>query len=507
MARMYPSPINSETKSDAERVLYDAFRDQLDDSYTVFHGVAWQSQDKRGRARDGEADFVIVHPQRGILVAEAKGGRIGYDPSTGQWTSIDPSGQVFNISNPFGQALDSKYILRAQLVVMLGVSRRQISIGHAAAFPDVVVGQELLGPDKPREIVLDATDLADLSTWVDQALGYWRGQEAKGASVPCDQMVPALVELLGKAWELRPALWGDLVLEHGQLIRLTEQQYQILDVLNRQRRALISGCAGSGKTMLAAEKAARLARQGFHVLLTCFNKNLAVDLRAQLKPSSNLEIIHFHGLCHDLAEKAGVLPENPQYDDDFFQNQLPKALMEAAAILDVFYDAIVVDEGQDFEEAWWVPLQALFRDRSSGILYIFFDDNQRLYVQRGAFPIPQEPYPLTVNCRNTQSIHGVVVQFYDADVRPIARGPVGRPPELAFYDKHEGLQSTLMAMLRRLTEDEQIPAEEIAVLSPLLQKSQLWADASASIASKTSPDSVPFHPSEGLTITTPLLSS
>jgi len=478
MARMYPNRISPDTKSNAERRLYKAFRDDLEDDYTVFHSVAWQSQDRRGRARDGETDFVIAHPQRGILVLEVKGGVIHYEPSTSRWTSADPTGQVHTVINPFGQAKDSKYVLREQLKVMLEVPRRQISIGHAVAFPDVVVGQELLGPDKPREIVLDATDLADLAAWVNQSLDYWRGELKEDAPIVGESAVQALIELLGKGWELRPALWGEFVWEEQQFIRLTEQQYQILDVLNRQRRALICGCAGSGKTMLATEKATRLARQGFRVLFTCFNKNLAADLRGRLRPSHNLDIIHFHDLCHKLAEQANVLPRKRRYGDMFFNQQLPEALMEATDILEIHYDAIVVDEGQDFQEHWWVPLQNLLRDPDGGIFYIFFDDNQRLYVQRSAFPIQKEPYPLTVNCRNTQNIHQVVVQFYDAEDRPTTHGPIGRPVEVVFYED-KGLRPAIKDILRRLTVDERIPAERIAVLSPLAHKSQLWADAVA----------------------------
>jgi hypothetical protein len=73
MARMYPNQLSPDTISDAERRLYEALRDRLEDGYTVFHSVAWQSLDAEGRPRDGEADFVIAHPRRGILVMEAKG--------------------------------------------------------------------------------------------------------------------------------------------------------------------------------------------------------------------------------------------------------------------------------------------------------------------------------------------------------------------------------------------------------------------------------------------------
>ncbi|MCK4451090.1 MAG: AAA family ATPase, partial [Anaerolineae bacterium] len=338
--------------------------------------------------------------------------------------------------------------------------QRRINIGHAVAFPDVFVGEVLLGPDKPREIVLDATDLANIPVWVARTLAYWRGPKTKRDTAPGEAAVQALMKLLGKVWELRPAMWGEFVQEQEQLIRLTEQQYLILDVLNRQRRAAICGCAGSGKTMLAVEKATRLARQGFRVLLTCFNKHLAADLRTQLKPSPNLDIVNFHALCYNLAQRAGVLPVKRD-DDTFFTQRLPEALMDAADVLDIRYDAIVVDEGQDFREGWWIPLQILLRDPDHGILYIFFDDNQRLYVPDSTFPIQQPPYSLTVNCRNTQNIHQTVVRFYEAEVSPAVRGPIGRPVEVVFYDSPQRLRFTLQAVLRRLTVDEQIPTDEI----------------------------------------------
>jgi hypothetical protein len=484
MARMYPNQLSSDTESGAERRLYQAFQNELDDSYTVFHSAAWLSQDAEGRPRDGEADFVIVHPQRGILVMEAKGGSIRYDPCTGRWTSTDRHGQTHDIKDPFAQARHSKYALQDRLQIMLHMPpQRRINVGHAVAFPDVVVGEVLLGPDKPREIVLDATDLANIPIWVARALAYWRGPGTQRETAPGKVAIQALMKLLGKGWELRPALWGEFVQEQQQLIRLTEQQYLILDALNRQRRAAICGCAGSGKTMLAVEKANRLARQGFRVLLTCFNKHLAADLRTRLKPSSNLDIVNFHALCYDLARRAGVLPVKRD-DDTFFNRQLPEALMDAADALDIRYDAIVVDEGQDFREDWWIPLQTLLHDPDHGILYIFFDDNQRLYVPDSTFPIQQPPYPLSVNCRNTQNIHQMVVQFYEAKVSPAVRGPLGRPVEVVFYDSPQRLPSTLQAVLRRLTVEERIPPDEIVVLTPRsLSKSRLWGGSTGDVLS------------------------
>jgi hypothetical protein len=479
MARMYPNQLSPDTRSEAERQLYLAFRDNLESDYTVFHGVAWQSLDAEGRPRDGEADFVIAHPQRGILVMEAKGGAIQHHPGGGRWISLDRTGRPHSIKDPFGQARDSKYTLMDQLKVMLGRPGQRINIGHAVAFPDVVLRDAALGPDKPREIILDKTDLSDLSGWVGQVLAYYRGQEAQRDTAPGEEAVQALMDLLGKDWELRPALWGEFVQEQEHFVRLTRQQYLILDVLNRQRRAAICGCAGSGKTMLAAEKAARLARQGFRVLLTCFNKGLASDLRDHLNPSPNLDIVHFHELCYQSAQQADVLPVK-EVDQKFFDEQLPEALMEASDALDLHYDAIIVDEGQDFQDGWWLPLQMLLRDPDDGILYIFFDDNQRIYVPHGEFPIQGAPYLLTVNCRNTQNIHQVVVQFYEAENRPTALGPRGRPVEEVTYGDAGDLWPALRDVLRRLIEEEQVPCDEIAVLAPLVRVKRDLIDSSLS---------------------------
>lgn len=480
MARMYPNRLSPSTRSKAERQLYEVFRDNLEDDYLVFHSAAWLSPDTKGRPRDGEADFVIAHPQRGILIMEAKGGIICYDSQADRWTSTDRSNRPHHIKDPFAQALKSKYALQYRLKALLDESWRCINFGHAAAFPEVVLREgNSLGLDKPRQIILDATDLADLPSWVDQAMTYWRGPEPDMEADSGEKVIKALIELLAKDWELRPALWGDFVQEQDQFIRLTRQQYLILDVLNRQRRAAICGCAGSGKTMLAAEKASRLARQGFRVLLTCFNKNLAADLRARLKPSANLNIFNFHALCYDLAQRAGVLPVK-QDDNTFFDQQLPEALTEAVNALDIRFDAIVVDEGQDFRDGWWFPLQMLLRDPDESILYIFFDDNQRIYVSQSEIPISQAPYVLTRNCRNTQNIHQLVVQFYDAGTQPTAQGPHGRQVEEIFYSDARLMWPTLQSVLNRLVEDEHIPADKMAVLTTTARTRTNLLDSSIS---------------------------
>ncbi len=478
MAVVYPETIAPETTSPAERELYVLFGQALPDDYVVFHSVAWQALDGHGRRRDGEADFVIAHPRRGILVLEVKGGAIAFHARSGSWTSTSAAGRVSTIKDPFRQAKTSAYALRDELAARLGAAEAGLCIGHAVAFPDVVIGDQWLGPDRPRAIVLDRTDTAAIERWVGRAMAHYRGTAASDRAGGQAEVLDLLVGLLAKSWELKPALWGEIVREQAVQLRLTEEQFRILDLLSRHDRALISGCAGSGKTLLAAEKATRLARSGFKTLLTCYNKKLAAHLRGALARHDRLTVAHYHELCYEMASHVGTLPTPCQADETFFARVLPECLLAAIERApELHFDAIVVDEGQDFQTEWWVTLTELLRDPNRGILYIFYDDNQRLYIDTSAFPIVEPPHCLTINCRNTQSIHRHVMRFYHAAHVPAVHGPPGRPIEVLSYAGPAELHRALARTLERLTKEEAIPAGEIAVLTPCgRDKSSLWRD-------------------------------
>jgi len=100
---MIPPELNEMATSRAERLLFRELKAQLSDPYIVLHSVRWFAK-VGGQTRDGEADFVIVHPNRGLLVIEVKGGAITWDPDCDQWTSRDGAGIEHAIHDPFAQA-------------------------------------------------------------------------------------------------------------------------------------------------------------------------------------------------------------------------------------------------------------------------------------------------------------------------------------------------------------------------------------------------------------------
>ena len=85
MARFYPAFVGDFHGSEGERLAYHAL-EMLGDDYTVFHSYCWLGDGVRTAAQ-GEADFLVLHPQRGILAIEVKAGGIAYEGGAWQQTN------------------------------------------------------------------------------------------------------------------------------------------------------------------------------------------------------------------------------------------------------------------------------------------------------------------------------------------------------------------------------------------------------------------------------------
>ena len=147
------------------------------------------------------------------------------------------------------------------------------------------------------------------------------------------------------------------------------------------------GGAGTGKSLLAAEKARRLAKEGFRTLLVCFNAPLAAmlgeEVEAVAESTGLLETKTFHQLCEDLGREAGVLGERPvPVPQAWWDGSLPRALDDAISALGPRYHAIVVDEGQDFTDEWLLSLESLLFGGKEDVLYVFHDP-ARAILPRG----------------------------------------------------------------------------------------------------------------------------
>lgn len=357
MAQMFPVEPLAGT-SNAELKVRRAL-EQLPDSWSIVHGVAWQST-RNGRPADGEADFVAIHPARGMLVIEVKGG--GIDVDKGRWTSTDRNGDVHAIKNPFEQATASKHALITFLKSERSLNLTQyLSAGHAVAFPDIATTGNL-GPATPTELVWTAPDLADLQRAVDNACEYWEMSTKLGST-----KVASIVERLAPTVHVRPVLRERVGESLQELMRLTDEQVRVLDRLRRTRRAVIYGGAGTGKTVLAVERARRLAEQGFRVLLTCFNQPLGEYLSKTVADEPLITASSFHSFGVGQLKSAGLpIPTNPP--SSWWDETLPSGLPDLVERNGSHFDALVVDEGQDFNSDWWTVLSSAEGSRCLAVL-------------------------------------------------------------------------------------------------------------------------------------------
>jgi hypothetical protein len=465
MARMFPKVLPSTVESAAERLLFDELARQLSDDYVVIYGVKWLRRERQHFHEDGEIDFLIVHPGQGLLILEVKGG--GIQVEDGRWYSIDRFGDVHAIKNPLEQAGRSLHALKNKLAEMPVTRPYSYRLQRGVVLPNVTLGSARLGIDAPREIIIDSSDLYGLEAAVRRIMA----DPPPGYGLP-SAAIDALVDTLRPSVELTTPGLARQLLEGERLIsRLTESQYQVLDTLRKLPRAAIAGCAGSGKTSLAIEKARRLAREGYSVLFTCFNKKLAEWVQTQLDamadPSlASVRVANFHRLAADIHEEVtGEKVWNEQAGSEFFDETLPEYLDAAIPSLPYRFDAIIADEGQDFAPLWWLPLQELLADPQRGVFYIFYDDNQSIYGHRLELPVDLLEIPLDTNCRNTRCIHEYVLRYYHGDHPPRANGPDGRPPE--FVEVNGGGQrEALRRTLDRLVRQEGIPVSNVVVLTP-----------------------------------------
>ncbi len=462
-----PSPL---TESRAERLLFAELARQLPADYTVLHSVKWLAR-RGGGLQDGEADFIVAHPQHGILVLEVKGGAISRNGPAGKWRSRAQNGKIYEVKDPFDQAQRSMRALVDKLGDAPTTRPFTYPFARAVAFPDTLVGGTYLGPAAPRELIIDSRDLTNLLPALQRP---WATAKGPG---PGEAGVAALVDLLQPTFELaRPGLAGAILEERAALIRLTEQQFALLDFLGNHRRVAVSGTAGSGKTLLALEEVRRLARQGFRVLFTCFNKALAAWAREALRQDLGADmervvVNNYHDLAADFAQRAGItLPADvaalaPDEATRFFQEVLPQHLLDALAVVSDRFDAVVVDEGQDFADGWWVTLEELLVDPDDGILFVFYDDNQRIFGQRGSYPIPPPHFTLTQNCRTTRRIHEVAATYRTEGTPTTCPGPEGRSPvEITVAPGDE--ITALRKVIHELVVEEGIPLDDIVVLTP-----------------------------------------
>lgn len=434
MPRLVPSdpPVRD---TGGERVVWEALRAQLPDEAVLFAGVFLQDA-----AEQREIDLLVAWPGVGLVVVEVKGGHVSVDED-GTWRqgadkhAIDPIGQLRGASHALTELLRRR-----------GLDAGHARIAHVLALPHTPVPRDWESAGLSRAQVLDRDDLARAAGVVKRALD----EHGSGHRPLLVEDVDPLVEFLTGAFPSHVEILAEAAEHQDRLDQLTAEQARLAAMFDRYPRLQVVGGAGTGKTWLALEVARRRAREGKRVALLCYSRGLGRYLQRITSEWSARDRPAYVGLFHELAHAWGAPRPEGEPPSDFWEETLPAALRELASAtpLEKRFDAIVVDEAQDFGDPWWLSTLACLRDPADGGLFVFLDEEQKVFARDGAAPIDVPPVTLTENLRSTKQIAQLSGALRTDTVTP--RGGAGAPVrvvESSFEDAIDRADEVLDALL------------------------------------------------------------
>ncbi len=466
MAHIYPTQMTdhfSGAHAAGEKRVYTKLAEELGDDWCVFHDLKWDDPDLGNDHPVGQADFVIVHPERGFLVLEVKGGRCAYRAEDRIWETTSGENIRAEIKDPFDQAAAGARVIW-KLLMQTGL-RDHMYIPHgqsAALFPDCSMPKRPLRGDVPAWRILDQEDLFNLSAAInrlfDAAFGEAYIKRSDGLK---------LIDQLKKLWGTHDAegrLRLDLRIREsfGKLMALTEQQCGVLKSLRKVRRLEIRGCAGSGKTTLAIHKAKMLAEDGQRVGLFCFNIPLSQFLKRECRQHDTITVGPIAELCQQWLGEVGV----PLHRDDsstWWDETLPNMVVENLDRIPHRFDAVVIDEAQDIRENYWPVIELMLSDQESASFYVFADQGQNIYDGRLSLSFETMPFELNRNVRNTNQVFGVVKACCGLgdDIEP--SGIDGLTPVLYRYEDNQDMLRQLRAVVERLCAETVQPSDMVVL--------------------------------------------
>ncbi|MFT4256201.1 MAG: 3'-5' exonuclease [Pseudoxanthomonas sp.] len=490
----------------SERRVAHVLKDTLDSGYLCWCNVPVGANQNR----TDRPDFIILHPNRGILVLEVK------DWALNSIAKIDPTHAYLSDgrgkkSNPLLQA-------RGYAEFIANLLKKDPALVHPAGSPyegglampwgyGVVLtritrkefDQAGLHEAIPSNQVICKDELAGTT---DSELFEQRLWNMFRKSLQNWKVALTHPQIERVRWNLFPEIriqtQGSLFdtpasappIEIPDLIKVMDlQQEQLARSLGEGHR-VIHGVAGSGKTMILGYRCVELARiYAKPILVLCYNKTLAARLEQLICThgvQDKARVFHFHGWCKEQL-RTYALPQ-PGHGGDW--NSYNRALVESVmrgvesnAIPRSQYAAVLIDEGHDFAPEW-LKLVVQMVDPETNNFLLLYDDAQSIYDNVGkrkftfksvGIEAQGRTTILKLNYRNTLEVLSVAKAFAeelltghdDGDDHPIiAPESVGRrgpTPELVQcrnkWDETEQIARRVAAAL-----DDGIKANDIGVL-------------------------------------------
>ncbi len=434
MAKIYPSNFDVNLISnDAEREVFLSLK-QLSNDFVVLYSFNWVQSEINNSKPRGEADFVIIHPKKGILVLEVKRGNVYL--LEGRW--VYESGN--SMSDPIEQANESMYRF---IKAIKGSTGEKVNFVSGVWFPHL--RNEFI-PDRlplnyTRTNILTKNDLENPEAAISRLFKL-----TNHSSFNLDKVVNVLLP----SFNMVKSISNLINISNETILRLTNEQCRLLDYLDEQDRATIHGSAGTGKTLLAVNMAEKVANENNKVLLMCFNSYLKRDLEMKID-NINIDVQTIHSLAYKIISDNDVTEEDLIWIlKDSTKNDFP-------------YDSIIIDEGQDFPDEIIVLLDKLARK----VFYVFYDKNQ--LIQKRVLPKWLETSDcrliLSKNCRNTVSISTTSSVPVNISFKENIRLIKGEKPFIYCSEDPDQIIEKVFNEVSRLVEEEKLNYHQVVVLT------------------------------------------
>ena len=439
MAKMWPSKIPAWVQNDKRRSteirVFNSLEIQLDSSWTAYYSRPWYGISSTGGEIEGEADFIVVHPDYGILFIEVKGGQISYDPTKSQWYSTDRNSIQHKIKDPVDQAKKCRYEFARKLQSLDGWPRKFVNFKYGVLLPDTAEPSQLVesigGHDK--SLFCHANQyLNDLELWIKERMAH-HGRDGDLVG-PGETGLNLIQSLIAQPVILKATLGTEIRSEIEVMDQLlTGAQLQVMLSMKLVKRAVVSGGAGTGKTLIATEIARTHSRASQSVLLLTHSEPLERYLRNILSSETNVEVRNISKI-QDFKELRRV------------------------------WDLVVVDEAQDVEWSTWRSVEALIDDE--GKLFVFMDSNQSIYriATDLSTELNAEAFELNINLRNTRFIAKATESLYRGPLIH-APGPKGELPRIISAESFNLATKECVALLNHLKLSESVQISDITVLT------------------------------------------
>jgi hypothetical protein len=480
MARLIPAFMDDRTPP-GEREVFNLIAAGPDD-WVVIHSLDLAPWNRGLRT---EIDFVVIAPQTGVLCLEVKShDTISFEQDRWHPSEIKRS--------PFKQAADARHTFHRRLCD-IAPHFRHVPTVHCCIFPragfDIrptlsVQPWELIDARLFRAFRSGIEFCADLETRMRRAIAADQVLEPLGRALSPSQ-VDSIIKLCLPVQQRRVRAREEIErCEHEMDRILRDQQKPVLQLATVNRRLVVSGAAGTGKTLIAMEVARRVADRGTRVALVCFNQLIGEWIRSQVERSTGGAPNLVAGRAIRIMSEMCGIPIPTEPPASYWDQELPQQIQERLTDPDftsiATFDYLVVDEAQDLlaKPSLWESLTSfLSGGLAEGSFCLFGDfDNQVLGARdamaRTLASLHEIAHPavyrLAENCRNYRIIADSAVRLsglrqpvYDGYLRS---GGGIRNYDIFFYRSDDEQHAKLAQWLKEFRAEGYRPAE-ITILS------------------------------------------